>query len=91
MELITKVIELFMDYLLSVPRYEEWELLFGPTMASIMRKMVQGRVTVRERGGSNLQYIHPHPHIEQAAIAGLNAEPITVVSVVDNIKQVWYS
>ena len=29
-----------------------------------------------------------HPCIEQAAITGLITEPITVVSVVDNIKQV---
>ena len=34
--------------------------------------------------------IRTHPHFEQTAMAGLNAEPITAVSVVDNIKQVWY-
>ena len=30
------------------------------------------------------------PSIEKAAMTGLNAEPITAVSVVDNIKPVWY-
>ena len=34
--------------------------------------------------------IRAHLHIEQAAMTGPNAKPITAVSVVDNIKQPWY-
>ena len=38
----------------------------------------------------NILRIRAHPRIEQAAMVGLNAESMTAVSVVDNIKQVWY-
>ena len=34
--------------------------------------------------------IRAHLYIEQAAMASLKAEPITAVSVVGNIKHVWY-
>ena len=41
----------------------------------------------------NILKIRAHPctwYVEQAAMTGLNAEPITTVSVVENIKQVWH-
>ena len=31
-----------------------------------------------------------HPYIEQATMTGVSAAPTTAVSVVDNIKHVWY-
>ena len=35
--------------------------------------------------------IRAHPDIEQAAMTGVNTEPITAASVVHDIKYVWYA
>ena len=40
--------------------------------------------------GVKLLKTRAHPYIEQAAVTSLNAEPISAVSVADNIKQVWH-
>ena len=43
--------------------------------------MLRGQKILRKRA---------HPYIEQATMTGVSAAPTTAVSVVDNIKHVWY-